>query len=161
MSQVSYQHLVLLHGVCMAGDSERQPPYPRPHPHPRPHPRPHPCPSSWRWSIATLRYKSRARPGWSPHVPQGPSPCYLWPSFVTLGAAALGSHQDSAPQNYLKSDRPGFQCPPFCSFARAELPLQAPVPPDQYGSYLPGAQDGPGAALGTVGGQGLLGQHGG
>lgn len=25
MSQVSYQHLVLLHGVCMAGDSETPP----------------------------------------------------------------------------------------------------------------------------------------
>ena len=26
MSQVSYQHLILLHGVCMAGDSERHSP---------------------------------------------------------------------------------------------------------------------------------------
>lgn len=31
MSQVSYPHLVLLHGVCMAGDSE---PHTAPHPSP-------------------------------------------------------------------------------------------------------------------------------
>lgn len=30
MSQVSYQHLVLLHGVCMAGDSKRHPVPPPP-----------------------------------------------------------------------------------------------------------------------------------
>lgn len=35
MSQVSYPHLVLLHGVCMAGDSE-------PHPAPQPWPLTHP-----------------------------------------------------------------------------------------------------------------------
>lgn len=32
MSQVSYQHLVLLHGVCMAGDSEQLSPLRLPFP---------------------------------------------------------------------------------------------------------------------------------
>lgn len=96
MSQVSYQHLVLLHGVCMAGDSERLP-----------SPRPRPFLTETLYGSISDTDPEPALAG--ALCPPGSITLDLCPSLVTLGEAALGFHQYPVPQNDLKSDKPGFR----------------------------------------------------
>ena len=138
MSQVSYQHLVLLHGVCMAGDGERHSP-------------PHPCPASLSQSRAAIAVHIQSLPwlGLRSTRVYHPPPQISKPVPISLNHHSLRK-QLQAPTNTSPSKLsqvrqtwvPISLC---CSFARSMLPLQASVPSVQLSSYLLGAQYVPGA----------------